>query len=70
MASLMSLIRKGNQTRSDLTQLSKSGKVPAVVYAYGTKNVSVKDDEVEFIKVIREVCRNGVIELVVVSKTI
>ncbi len=44
----------GKQTRSDLKQLRKSGKVPAVVYGYGTKNVSVKVDEVEFIKVIRE----------------
>ena len=34
------------------------------------KNVSVKVDEVEFIKVIREVGRNGVIDLGVGSKTI
>ena len=34
------------------------------------KNTSVKVDEVEFIKVIREVGRNGVIELGVGSKTI
>ncbi|HDB4963731.1 TPA: 50S ribosomal protein L25/general stress protein Ctc, partial [Staphylococcus aureus] len=57
MASLKSIIRQGKQTRSDLKQLRKSGKVPAVVYGYGTKNVSVKVDEVEFIKVIREVGR-------------
>lgn len=48
----------------------KPGKVPAVVYGYGTKNVSVKVDEVEFIKLIREVGRNGVIELGVGSKQI
>ncbi len=70
MASLKSIIRQGKQTRSDLKQLRKSGKVPAVVYGYGTENVSVKVDEVEFIKVIREVGRNGVIELGVGSKTI
>ena len=40
------------------------------VYGYGTKNTSVKVDEVEFIKVIREVGRNGVIDLGVGSKTI
>lgn len=34
------------------------------------KNTSVKVDEVEFIKVIREVGRNGVIDLGVGSKTI
>ena len=70
MASLKSIIRQGKQTRSNLKQLRNSGKVPAVVYGYGTKNTSVKVDEVEFIKVIREVGRNGVIDLGVGSKTI
>ena len=70
MASLKSIIRQGKQTRSDLKTLRNSGKVPAIVYGYGTKNTSVKVDEVEFIKVIREVGRNGVIELAVGSKTI
>ena len=70
MASLKSIIRQGKQTRSDLEKLRNTGKVPAVVYGYGTKNTSVKVDEVEFIKVIREVGRNGVIDLGVGSKTI
>ncbi|WP_210143303.1 50S ribosomal protein L25/general stress protein Ctc [Staphylococcus sp. GDX8P65P] len=70
MASLKSIIRQGKQTRSDLKTLRKIGKVPAIVYGYGTKNTSVKVDEVEFIKVIRGVGRNGVIELGVGSKTI
>lgn len=70
MTSLKSIIRQGKQTRSDLKKLRNTGKVPAVVYGYGTKNVSVKVDEVEFIKVIREVGRNGVIELGVGSKNI
>lgn len=70
MASLKSIIRQGKQTRSDLKKLRNTGKVPAVVYDYGTKNTSVKVDEVEFIKVIREVGRNGVIDLGVGSKTI
>ena len=70
MASLKSIIRQGKQTRSNLKAIRNAGKVPAVVYGYGTKNVSVKVDEVEFIKVIREVGRNGVIELGVGSKSI
>ena len=70
MASLKSIIRQGKQTRSDLKKLRNTGKVPAVVYGYGTKNTSVKVDEVEFIKVIREVGRNGVIDLGVGSKSI
>lgn len=70
MASLKSIIRQGKQTRGDLRKIREAGKVPAVVYGYGTKNVSVKVDEVEFIKVIREVGRNGVIQLGVGSKEI
>lgn len=42
MASLKSIIRQGKQTRSDLKQLRKSGKVPAVVYGYGTKTCQLK----------------------------
>ncbi|MCD3220722.1 50S ribosomal protein L25/general stress protein Ctc [Mammaliicoccus sciuri] len=70
MASLKSVIRQGKQTRSSLRKLRASGIIPAVVYGYGAKNTSVKVDEVEFIKTIREVGRNGVIELGVGSKTI
>lgn len=70
MASLKSIIRQGKQTRGDLRKIREAGKVPAVVYGYGAKNVSVKVDEVEFIKLIREVGRNGVIELGVGSKQI
>ncbi|WP_248559249.1 50S ribosomal protein L25/general stress protein Ctc [Mammaliicoccus sciuri] len=70
MTSLKSVIRQGKQTRSSLRKLRASGIIPAVVYGYGAKNTSVKVDEVEFIKTIREVGRNGVIELGVGSKTI
>ena len=70
MASLKSVIRQGKQTRSSLRKLRASGIIPAVVYGYGAKNTSVKVDEVEFIKTIREVGRNGVIELGVGSKSI
>ncbi|MFI3378361.1 50S ribosomal protein L25/general stress protein Ctc [Mammaliicoccus sciuri] len=70
MTSLKSVIRQGKQTRSSLRKLRASGVIPAVVYGYGAKNTSVKVDEVEFIKTIREVGRNGVIELGVGSKTI
>jgi len=53
MASLKSIIRQGKQTRSDLKQLRNSGKVPAVVYGYGTKNLQLKLMKLNFIKVIR-----------------
>lgn len=42
MASLKSIIRQGKQTRSDLKKLRNTGKVPAVVYGYGTKTLQLK----------------------------
>lgn len=70
MVALKSIIRKGKQTKSDLNKIRKEGKIPAVVYGYGAKNTSVKVESTEFIKAIREVGRNGVIELGVGSNTI
>ncbi|SOC43171.1 50S ribosomal protein L25/general stress protein Ctc [Salinicoccus kekensis] len=62
MAKLASANREA-KTRSSVKQLRNSGQVPAVVYGYQVENTSVAVDEVEFIKVIREVGRNGVIDL-------
>lgn len=70
MTKLRAIIRQGKQTRSSLNKVRNEGKIPAVVYGYGAKNTSVKVEEVDFIKVIREVGRNGVIELEVGSNTI
>ncbi|WP_414048869.1 50S ribosomal protein L25/general stress protein Ctc [Macrococcus animalis] len=70
MTKLKAIIRQGKQTRSSLNKVRNEGKIPAVVYGFGAKNTSVKVEEVEFIKVIREVGRNGVIELEVGSNTI
>lgn len=70
MVALKSIIRQGKQTKADLNKIRKEGKIPAVVYGYGAKNTSVKVESTEFIKAIREVGRNGVIELGVGSNTI
>ena len=70
MTSLKAIIRQGKQTKGSLNKIRNEGKIPAVVYGFGANNTSVKVDEPEFIKVIREVGRNGVIELGVGSKTI
>lgn len=70
MTSLKAIIRKGKQTKGELNKIRNEGKIPAVVYGYGASNTSVKVDEPEFVKVIREVGRNGVIELGVGSKAI
>lgn len=70
MSKLKATIRQGKQTRSSLNKVRNEGKIPAIVYGYGAKNTSVKVEEVDFIKVIREVGRNGVIELEVDSNTV
>lgn len=63
MAKLASNSRAEKSKQSELKELRKTGKVPAVVYGFETENTSLSVDENEFIKVIREVGRNGVIDL-------
>ncbi|TDM07226.1 50S ribosomal protein L25/general stress protein Ctc [Macrococcus lamae] len=70
MTSLKSVTREGKQTKSVLNQLRNEGKIPAVVYGFGAENTSVHVEEKEFTKVIREVGRNGVIDLDVDSQTV
>ena len=62
MAKLASANRE-TKTRSAINKLRNTGQVPAVVYGYQVENTAVAVDEIEFIKVIREVGRNGVIDL-------
>lgn len=62
MAKLASANRE-TKTRSAINKLRNTGQVPAVVYGYQVENTAVAVDEVEFIKLIREVGRNGVIDL-------
>ena len=63
MAKLASASREGKGQRSELNELRSTGKIPAIVYGYEVENTNVSVDENEFIIVIREVGRNGVIEL-------
>lgn len=63
MAKLASSNRAEKSKQSELKELRKNGQVPAVVYGFETENTSLSVDENEFIKVIREVGRNGVIDL-------
>lgn len=63
MAKLASNSRAEKTKQSELKALRQDGKVPAVLYGYETENTSLSVDENEFIKVIREVGRNGVIDL-------
>ena len=69
MAKLASNSRAEKSKQSELKELRQNGKVPAVVYGFETENTSLSVDENEFIKVIREVGRNGVIDLEVAEGT-
>ncbi|MFC4355811.1 50S ribosomal protein L25/general stress protein Ctc [Chryseomicrobium palamuruense] len=56
--------KKGN------TSLRAKGFVPAVVYGYKTESTAIAVEEIELIKTLREVGRNGVMKLDVDGKTI
>lgn len=63
MANLKAVERQGKSKRSELNELRNTGKIPAVIYGFGATNTAVHVDAAEFTKVMREVGRNGVIEL-------
>ncbi|MHC0551448.1 50S ribosomal protein L25/general stress protein Ctc [Salinicoccus sp. CNSTN-B1] len=69
MAKLASKHREGKAKRSEVTELRRTGQIPAVIYGYQVENTPVAVDENEFIKVIREVGRNGVIDLDIEGNT-
>ena len=70
MANLATTNREGKAKRSEVTELRTTGKIPAILYGYQVENTPVAVDENEFIKVIREVGRNGVIDLDVNGKPV
>ncbi len=57
-------VREGKQ-QSVLTELRTEGYVPAVLYGFETDNKSVAVKERDVIMAVREVGRNGVIQLIV-----
>ena len=63
MNSLLAITRKdfGRKTKS----IKKQGKIPAVVYGPGVKNVSIEVDEKEFKKVFQKAGESSLIELLV-----
>ncbi|GGB12880.1 50S ribosomal protein L25/general stress protein Ctc [Macrococcus hajekii] len=63
MANLKAVERQGKSSRSELNSLRATGNIPAVIYGYGATNTAVHVNNADFIKVMREVGRNGVIEL-------
>lgn len=62
MSTLTAKAREGNQ-RSKLTELRNSGFIPAVVYGYELEAKAISVPEKEFMKVIKDSGRNGVLTL-------
>ncbi|MET0785217.1 MAG: 50S ribosomal protein L25/general stress protein Ctc [Paenisporosarcina sp.] len=59
---------KGKQ--SNLTELRHGGFVPAVVYGYKTDSTTIAVSELDLLKTLREVGRNGVMKLDVDGKSV
>ncbi|WP_342527481.1 50S ribosomal protein L25/general stress protein Ctc [Chryseomicrobium sp. FSL W7-1435] len=58
------------ESKKENTALRAKGFVPAVVYGYKTENTAIAVEEIELIKTLREVGRNGVMKLDVDGKSI
>ena len=56
--------------QSNLTELRHEGFVPAVVYGYKTDSTSIAVSEIDLLKTLREVGRNGVMKLDVDGKSV
>ncbi|KIL53709.1 50S ribosomal protein L25 [Jeotgalibacillus alimentarius] len=63
MSSVLKATKREGFKHSDLTALRNAGKLPAVVYGYKVENTSISVDEIDLVKTIREVGRNGIIQL-------
>ncbi|GKU85018.1 50S ribosomal protein L25/general stress protein Ctc [Niallia sp. NCCP-28] len=63
MSTLLQAKERTEFKHSALTGLRQSGGIPGVVYGTKTTNTSIYLDEADFLKVMKAVGRNGVIEL-------
>lgn len=58
------------ESKKENTSLRAKGFVPAVVYGYKTESTAIAVEEIELIKTLREVGRNGVMKLDVDGKSV
>ncbi|WP_445661531.1 50S ribosomal protein L25/general stress protein Ctc [Bacillus sp. FSL K6-3431] len=63
MSTVLKAQTRTNERHSQLSELRSEGDVPAVVYGYNVENTPVSVESKSFLKVMREVGRNGVISL-------
>lgn len=68
MSNALKAKRREGFTKAALTEIRTQGSFPAVIYGKGVESEPVSVEELQFIKVIREVGRNGMISLKVDSK--
>ncbi|MGP7819508.1 50S ribosomal protein L25/general stress protein Ctc [Niallia sp. 01092] len=65
MSTLLQAKERTTFKHSTLTGIRNEGNIPGVVYGSKTKSTSIYLNEADFLKTIKEVGRNGVIELMV-----
>ncbi|WP_144462619.1 50S ribosomal protein L25/general stress protein Ctc [Siminovitchia fortis] len=68
MVNVLKATERTSDRRSQLRELREQGGIPAIIYGYKTDNTPISIDSGEFIKTMREVGRNGVINLDVDGK--
>ncbi|TFE01921.1 50S ribosomal protein L25/general stress protein Ctc [Jeotgalibacillus sp. R-1-5s-1] len=68
MSAVLKATKREGFKKSDTTALRNEGKLPAVVYGYKVDNTPISVSEIDLVKTIREVGRNGIIELDIEGK--
>jgi len=68
MVNVLEAKERTSERRSQLRELREQGGIPGIVYGYKTENTPISVDMADFIKTMREVGRNGVINLNVDGK--
>ncbi|GIN88393.1 50S ribosomal protein L25 [Heyndrickxia sporothermodurans] len=63
MVTALDATKRENKQQSELKNLRDAGQIPAVIYGYNVESTPVYVNGADFLKVIREAGRNGVISL-------
>ena len=69
MSTVLQATERTDKRRGTLTKIRKEGNVPAIVYGAKKENTSIYLSEVQLLKTIKDVGRNGVISLDVNGNT-
>ena len=69
MSTVLQATERTDKRRGTLTRIRKEGNVPAIVYGAQKENTSIYLSEVQLLKTIKDVGRNGVISLDVNGNT-